>query len=340
MKIVKGLGKIIAAGVLAIVILSGILCFYSLTPVHIENPLGNTDYVWPSNSHWVKMTEGIAWGKFDAQGFNNQAVIENPDIIILGSSHMEATNVMQDENTGYLLNQMLDGNYSVYNMGISSHDFFKVCQYLSANLEMYETPPKVVVIETSTVQISRNNVKKVLKGSIEHMPSPSTGLVGTLQKIPFFRLIYQQVQGGLLNLFMPARAGAVDDTESDKTTKTVKKKQYKKLFNYLASIEEQYGTEIIIFYHPEETFHEDGTIEFDNSKSLSAFASAAEKKGITFIDLTDSFEKMYYESHHVPHGFATGEIGTGHLNAYGHAVTADALYETIMKLEEEGKLCR
>ena len=56
MKIVKGLGKFILAGLLACVISSLILCFYSLTPVHIENPERNTDYVWEPNSYWRSMT--------------------------------------------------------------------------------------------------------------------------------------------------------------------------------------------------------------------------------------------------------------------------------------------
>lgn len=104
MKIIKGFGKILFAGILSIIILSLLLCLYSVTPVHIENKKRNTDYVWPANSVWVKMTEGTAYGKFDENGYNNKTVVNNPDIIVLGSSHMEALNVMQDQNASYLLN--------------------------------------------------------------------------------------------------------------------------------------------------------------------------------------------------------------------------------------------
>lgn len=345
MKIIKVTGKIILAGVVALVILSAILCLYSLTPVHIENTAGNTDYVWPANARWVKMTEGISFGKYDANGFNNKTVVENPDIIILGSSHMEATNVMQDENVGYILNEKLDGKHTVYNMGVSGHSFFKICQYLPTNLELYYTAPKVVIIETSEVNISETSVDQVLQGSVAHTPSYSTGLIGTLQKVPFLRLIYQQVEGGLTDIFMPDRTTKTvytedADTEDLKTAATIDQNSYNKLFDYLASLEEKYGTEIIIFYHPTEKIKEDGTVEFKDSEFLTAFTNTAEQNGITFIDMTRSFENMFYEEHHVAHGFVTGKLGSGHLNAYGHAAVADSLFDAITGLEEDGKLCK
>ena len=95
MKFIKGLLKVIASGIVAMAIICGLLCFYDIKPIHKENPKGNTDFVWLPNSIWVKATEGIAFGKFDANGFNNKSVISNPDIIVLGSSHMEVTRIIR-----------------------------------------------------------------------------------------------------------------------------------------------------------------------------------------------------------------------------------------------------
>ena len=69
MKIIKSFGKFLLAGITASAIISIILCVYSLTPVHIENPEKNTDYIWEPNSRWVTMEEGIGGGKYDANGF-------------------------------------------------------------------------------------------------------------------------------------------------------------------------------------------------------------------------------------------------------------------------------
>lgn len=342
-KIVKHIGIAILAGIVAVMILSVMCCFYYVLPIHIENIESNTDYVWTANARWIKLTEGISTGQFDAKGYNNSRVIENPDIIILGSSHMEATNVMPDKNVGYLLSEKFDGFYTVYNMGISGHDFFKVCQYLPQNLEIYE--PKIVVIETSTVGIFEDNVSQVVHGTVEHTASHSSGLMGTLQKVPFLRLLYQQVKGGLIDLFISGGNTSATFTEGKAvqdidTSLEVEQESYDELFDYLASWEEKYNTEIIIFYHPTETIMEDGTIKFEDSEFRTTFATTAEKYGITFVDMTDSFENMFYEEHHVAHGFATGELGTGHLNEYGHAAVADSLYDVIMELEGNYKPCK
>lgn len=344
MKVIKGFIKVIAAGIVSVAIINVMLCFYSITPVHEENCKGNTDYVWLANSIWIKATEGIAYGKFDANGFNNQSVVDNPDIIVLGSSHMEATNVMYDENAPFLLSEKLAGKYSVYNMGISGHNFFKVCQYLSANIELYEEVPKVVIVETSFLDVTENSVNEVISSSVEHTPSHSTGVIGILQKIPFCRLLYHQIEGGLLELFMSGSGTATEikyDAEAvDEIKIDIDESAYEELFSYLKSIEVKYGTQIIIFYHPSEKLMDDGSIYFERNEYLSAFSSYSDEYGISFIDMTNRFETMYYEEKHVAHGFCTGEIATGHLNKYGHAAVADELYNEIIKLEEAGEICK
>lgn len=100
--------KFLLAGVIAIALLSLILSFYSLLPVHIPNSRGNTDYIWPSGSFYFTTAEGIAYGKFDANGFNNPTVVYSPDILVLGSSHMEGTNLIQNENVTSVLNEIFE----------------------------------------------------------------------------------------------------------------------------------------------------------------------------------------------------------------------------------------
>lgn len=349
MKAVKGLIKCIGAGVLSIAILCILMYFYDILPPHTENPRRNTDYVWPANSIWVKTTEGIAFGRFDANGFNNKAVVDNPDIIVLGSSHMEATEVMQNENAPYLLSIMLDGKYSVYNMGISGHHFYKVCQYLPTSLELYDTFPKAVIIETTTINLTEARVDEAISGTVNYTVSHDKGIIGALQKVTFFRALYHQIAGGLLDLFMPdseiTTSNGYDDAEmvaEEANSKTViEEAAYEKLFSYLSEIEKKYGTQIIICYHPTEKLMEDGNIYFNSSdRYLAAFESFADKYNISFVDMTSSFEQMYYEENHVAHGFCTGLLAKGHLNKYGHAAMAGELYSEIMRLEEAGELCQ
>lgn len=349
MSFFKGIIRAVMAGIVSIVIISFLLCFYSITPVHIDNPKGNTDYIWPANSIWVKVTEGIAFGRYDADGFNNRTVIENPDIIFLGSSHIEATEVMQDENAPFLLSEKLEGKYSVYNMGISGHHFYRVCQYLPANLELYDEAPKAVIVETDTLNVTKDLVDQIINKSIEHMPSPNNGVVGLLQRIPFFRTAYHQVEEGLLEKFMPPKgdsannpdnSGIETNSNEEESQAKVDGAAYEELFVYFKELEDQYSTQLIILYQPYEKLNIDGSISYERDKNADVFKSYSEEYGITLVDMTKRFEDMYYKEHHVAHGFCTGELATGHLNRYGHAAMADELYDAILKLEESGEICR
>ena len=339
MKIIKSFGKFLLAGITASAIISIILCVYSLTPVHIENPEKNTDYIWEPNSRWVTMEEGIGGGKYDANGFNNAKVIENPDIIIVGSSHVEGRNVTQKENMSFILNDMFEGKHEIYNMGISGHHFYKTCQYIPASLDRFEITPKLVLVESAIVELSKDQVEAAINGTVEFSPSHGEGLIAFLQKIPILRVLYSQMEDGLFDLFMPElQPTVVTTTESVENVEiqiNIDREAYELMFDYLASIEEKYNTEIVIFYHPEEVLEQDGTISFKKNECSPVFATEASKKGIDFIDMQSYFETMYYEEHKVPHGFITGKAAYGHMNADGHRAIADVLYDVINKMEEQ-----
>ena len=342
MNVIRGLIKIICAGVVAVAILSVIMCFYYLMPLHHENKNGNTDYIWTPNSIWLKCTEGISWGRFDSAGYNNPEVISNPDIIILGSSHVESLNVLYKDSLCGQLSDLIEDRYSIYNMGISGHNFYKVCQYLPDNLDMYDVPPKIVIIEVDNLALNEENVMKVFNHEVKHTPSNDTGFIAMMQRVPFFRCLYLQIDSGLLNLFLPSIT--IENYNNDGNLSLQKKNidevAYDKLFKYLSELESEYGTQIIIFNHPTGQVNADGNISFSDDDALILFNQYAEKYDIDFIDMTSSFEDMYYNNHQLSHGFVTGRIGEGHLNANGHAAIAKELYYQIIKMEKAGLLCR
>lgn len=333
-KYIKYFTTVLLAGAIAIVCLSLIMCIYSLTPVHIDNCHGNTDYVWTPNSMWIKMTEGIAYGRYDDNGFNNINVVDNPDIVILGSSHMEASNVKQDENMAYILAEKIEDKYSVYNMGISGHDLKKTCQYLPDTVKLYEKAPRYMIIETSSVYLTEKDLNQILLHKVEYTKSYTSGIVGIAQRIPFFRCSYEQIEKGLLDLFSCENQHGSDDIDRhNKTCKKLDEDVYINFFNYLKTIEDEYSTQLIFVYHPSEEINKNGSIKFDNGKEVEMFRIHASINGIGFIDLTQPFEKMYEKEHHLPHGFITGEIGTGHLNKWGHEKMAEVIYDEIIRME-------
>lgn len=286
------------------------------------------------------MTEGISYGITDANGYNNKSVTEDPEIIFLGSSHLQGMCVMQKENMCYLLDEKFEGKYHVYNMGVSGHTLYKVTQYLENSLNIFEKKPKYVIIETSSVTLTEYEVQNALHGKVKKTEVVDTGVLAEMQKIPFFRQMYHQLDGGILKMLLPNNKKKADSASSLSVTAeqtpqiSIDEKPYDLLMNYFQKIEQQYNTQIVIMFHPFESLHSDGSISFAETECAKVFSQYAEKQGIGFVDMTEDFENMYYENHHVPHGFPMGKLGVGHINKYGHAAVADKLYNYISALEE------
>ncbi len=337
---IKQIVKILLSGFCAIVILSVLLVFYNFTPVHIDNPRGNTDYIWPANSVWIKMTEGISCGKFDSNGYNNLKVIDKPDIIILGSSHMEATNIKQNETIATLLNKRFKGKHLVYNLGISGHDFYKTCQYLRENIRLYKANGmKTIIIETSKATVTERNVEDIVNHAIKKTPSYSSGILYFMQRIPFLRVLNFQIESGLLKLLSPPQKTnkKKDERKISEENTTIDVQAYSRLFKYLATLQKENDVQIVVFYHPTGIFEKNGSLAFPHQETSGVFAKSAMENGIVFIDMTEPFKRMYNEEHHVPHGFATGRLCTGHLNAYGHKSVAEELAPMLEKMLKDCK---
>lgn len=336
MKPIKTLFKTVLAGLTALAILCVLMLGYYFIPLRENNSKQNTDYVWAKNTPWVSLTEGVSFGVTDADGFINKDVVENPDILFLGSSHTESMNVLQNENMCALLNDKFDGKYSAYNMGISGHTIYKVVQYLNITLNIYPKAPKYTIIETSDVALIDSSVQQALSGEVKKTKVVDTGLLYQMQKVPYFRMMYHQLDTGMLDMLIDKKKA--NNATANAKPKEVEKveideKPYGEMLGYLQKLEKEYNTQIIVMFHPFETINADGSISFAQAEYAEIFSKVAQKNGIGFVDMTEDFEKMYYEENHVPHGFSTGEMGAGHINKYGHAAIADRLYRYIESSE-------
>lgn len=199
------------------------------------------------------MEEGISAGKYDSNGFNNAKVVDDPDILLLGSSHMEAANVPQDQNTGYYLSQMFSGKMSIYNMGISGHTFAKICQYLPQTMQVYKNVPKYIVIETGGTVITEEDIQNIINQTVPKTSVSHNSFLNLLQRSPFFRVLYYQYDGGLKKKLSDAKG--IQNTSANKPVKKageaaeIDQKPYDELFEYLQGLQEEYGTQILIMYH-------------------------------------------------------------------------------------------
>lgn len=330
LKVLTMLGKIVLAGVLAIVVLSVFCYLFCFSGVHIHNDSGATDYKWMPNQWKSTIFEGHAWLKMDENGFNNASgVQESTDILLMGSSHMEAVNIAPDKNVASLMNESLP--LVTYNIGTSGHNIYTCVKNMDAALEQYD-PDAYVILETSTVSLSVPQMKKVLDGTMGTIPSYDSGILFTLQKnVPAIKSIYKNLDDWRAadQPSVVVKPAAQDMEEYARVLREFIQKA--------ASSAKGRGVTLIIFYHPQSKIDETGAyVNTTDPEKLALFSSACEEQSVVFVDMTQSFMEMYGQEHVLPHGFSNTAVGAGHLNAHGHRAIAQTLINKIKENSEYG----
>lgn len=311
--------KIVFAGVISALILNVFVVFYGYSGVHVENKTGATDYTWLSHMLRTNMEEGFSIFHFDSYGFNNIVHDDhNADILLIGSSHLEAVQVKPSENIGALLNQLLP-DYKTYNIGISGHNIYTSVKNLKSAVSYYQ-PSRYIILETNQVALDKDKVDEVLEDKYPKIPSYSKGLFYKSQiYFPVIKTLYKKLSDW-------KNISLLEESSSDiESTKHLDK------FLNIASTNTG-NSKLIIMYHPAVKLNDDGTLNIEN-EGVEKFKEACQENGIVFVDMTDDFESLYYKQHKLPYGFINTGVGVGHLNKYGHEVIANRLAKTIEELE-------
>lgn len=319
--------KACIGGLIAFAFLTAFCMLYFNVPVHSDTIDGVTDYSWEKSKFYSRATEGFAWGQTNNEGYLNRfdySPNTNIDILVMGSSHMEAFQVSMDESASSVLGKLLS-NYVVYNIGTSGHDFLRCADNLTAAVNKYN-PTKYVIIETSSLLFTSEQLSAAIQETVPDLTSHSEGIIGFLQKNPFLRLLYTQLQ---------AFSGNSDtNNNSDKAFGTIKGSEelYNELLVKLRNTASKNGAKLLILYHPHLMINQDNSVSAAVDEELSAFfANICENNNVKFLDMSDIFIREYEEKCILPHGFSNSSVGSGHLNIYGHEMIANALYMMIME---------
>lgn len=322
--------KAAIAGIAALLLL-GLWCsLYYNVPIHYTNETGATEYKWESSKFYRKGTEGFAFGRTNNDGFNNLKDYEpgeKIDILLMGSSHMEGMNTPQQDNAANVLNSLFEGDKYTYNIGTSGHTLMYCLKHLESALETY-SPQDYAVMETRTLSFSETELAATADGRLPDIPSHSGGLVGLLQKMPYLRLLYTKYlnddgDGG------ETEAAALALEEPDRKAELLDQ-----LLARAVQCSESQGVKLILVYDP--TIYVDSAGKAytkTDAGELALFARCCEENGIVFIDLTESYLAGYREQHKLPYGFLNTSPGSGHMNSWGHALFARAVFETITEME-------
>lgn len=330
-------GKAIVGGIIAVAVLTCFCCFYWNTPLPYFNQQGRTEYLMSPDTFYIQGVEGFGWGKTNNEGFlESMDYQENMpvDILIMGGSQVEGFQVRQSETMTAVLDDLMP-NKIIYNIGLTSHLFLISCGNLEAALDYY-MPSDAVIVEVNEIDYSTEELLKCVKGDFPEIPKSDHGkLYKLMSRNRFLRLFKQQ----LTDYFelMEEKKVRFSRTADHAVTEDPRYVEaLDNLFEKLANLCEQYETALILFYHPETQLDQDGSLLFDTDPdALRAFREGCERHGITFIDMTDSFTRLYEEEHRLPYGFANSQAGKGHFNAAGHRLVAEELYTAIRSLEGE-----
>lgn len=299
-------------------------------PVRVPNEDGSTDYKWGANLFYSRATEGFAWGKTNNEGFMNMFDYDDNmkiDILIMGSSHMEAYQVDMSQSTASQLNTLLE-NETVYNIGISEHTFLTCVNNLRAAINKYH-PKEYVIIETSRIVFSDEEIALAINEEFAELPSYFGGIIGLLQKNPYLRLIDHQRR-----TYKNLRERDVEQANSPEafveSDSTVNKNLLSDLFQKMSLLAEEHSVKVIIAFHPSISIASDGAINvIDDQNAISKFKQSCDDSGILFLDMSNRFNEEYKNAYVLPYGFSNTPIASGHLNKYGHAMMADELYKLI-----------
>lgn len=319
------MGKACISGVIALAILTCVCMLYYNKPLDCEANDGATDFSWEKNKFYSGGTEGFAWGKTNNEGYLNPMDYTEStqvDILIMGSSHMEAFQVTQDQSAAGVLRSLMPEK-TVYNIGTSGHTFFICADNLLDAVNKYE-PTEYVVIETDTIGFTDIQLQQALDKNVADLVSVNRGFIELLQKNPFLRLMYSQLTSFSGN--------SADNDASPVTAEAVfgGEESYCALLAKLNSTVREKGAQLIILYHPHLVLNQDGTASSTCDKELSElFSECCEKNGIIFLNMSERFLECYEKESILPHGFINTSIGTGHLNPYGHSMIAESLYEIM-----------
>ncbi len=327
--------KIVAAGCLAFAILNLFSLFYRGGQPRIADETMAAPVRYVPDSFYSVMTEGISIGHYDRNGFNNAYPGgDSIDYLCLGSSHMEAKQVMPDQNTIYVLNELLNSGGGIgraYNIGVAGNLLPACVNRLHCAVETYH-PQKAVLLETSLLDFSTQEITEALGeptvGQLQY--AFNGGIMGLVRKLPFIRLVYLQYQDLRMNRADEAAAGAesVQPAAFDSAAYTGKMTPLIE-----KAVQDADGLPVVIFYHPKLLVDRDGSATTDGDPDMiRQFRTICEGQGVYFLDMSGRFLREYEENHILPNGFANGSVGKGHLNRYGHAMIAQELYRLLQEV--------
>jgi len=292
-------------------------------PSHYTDTDGVTDFKNEADVFYSQWREGFGHGRTNNEGYVNLTDYTpgmNIEILITGTSHMEAHNVNQEDSAASLLGSAY--GMKVYNAAVSGQSFASLAAGLKAGVKKYK-PSKFAVIETGSVNFTENEISSIINDKVKRQPPHDKGIVAALRRVSFLRLMYHQFVKPLLK-------------EERKPEKPAGREILSQMLAKLNDDVSLSGAKLIIAYHPPVSLNNDGSMKInDDPQIVKQFSELCADNGIYFINMAGRFLDEYRENHTLPYGFVNTSVGKGHMNKAGHRIFAAEIYRLIQGTEAE-----
>ena len=328
--LVKYSGKIIISLLLSLMILAPVAILYDYKGVMVTCEDGSTEVKYLSNNIVINSIEGIGINTSDSNGYFNlddESLSDDPvDILLMGSSHIEGLQVLQKDKISELLNEGIP-DMRTYNIGVSGHTLPICVNNLQDAVNTY-SPSSYVIIETDKICFDADILNAAVNEPNEIIERDKNSVA--IKK--FLKTYFPAVMA--LNTARTNWYKTEASSGKDAAIVSNPDAEYEEaLDGFLKHASECMTPDctLIIFYHPITELDFDGSVISDpvEEEYRRIFSEACARYGVVFIDMTQDFSDMYYQDHHLAHGFFNTTVGQGHLNAYGQRAVAQKLIDVI-----------
>ncbi len=362
-KTIKTLLSWCLAAVISLLIANLISFFYRSGAGSIPRENAFSTSIRTPNSRMVRGSEGYGINHVDENGYLNDDTLPLKDnyILLMGSSHAEGLQVMQQDTMTSVLNRLIDPNArTVYNLGTAGYTLPLIIQGFQAGLEEFPHA-SAVMIEISQLTFSADELTQAMNQTKYDPASAGQALMQSLdtgwktrntilEYIPLISLLRQQFDS--MNLSMKDAFGIRDLLASQKATTPDPNAQAAEaeaaeketaaftsaLNQAFALLRAEFDGSIILLYHSGVGAQADGSIVVTRDlRYYDVYRAACEQNGIVFVDTGDAFLRAYEQDYSVPYGFSNTTLMRGHLNRVGHRIVAEEFYKAWLNIQEEEK---
>ncbi|MBE7046076.1 MAG: hypothetical protein E7396_01535 [Ruminococcaceae bacterium] len=324
--------KVILSGSLALFILSAFSLVYFNGPPIIPQPELITKNKFVPNRAWSYMGEGFGYGVTDSLGYNNVYYDDytSPDVIVMGSSHMEAVHVPARNTCTSVMDKLFaeddnaDNNIKCLNIGRSGSFFDQSVSYFETVAKHFDTA-KYIIVETKSLGWTIEQFEGMLNQKYRKQMGPRSFAANVTVAVPYLRLFVKQTE----ELFLQDKSAdpLPLSTTQDKVEYATKMNEVVKM---MASQAKEHGKQLVILHHNTFSYEEQQNAKSDDDpEQMKVLEDSCAENDVILVDVTDEFVDHYKNTYEVAYGFANSEIGEGHLNKVGHRIIGEELYKAI-----------